>query len=164
VQSVHGLDKTLQFILNFTKYPVSELYGGNDTPDVKQKKAEKRVAVICEDLYRLECPVLSDVRAAYRELQVAVLISDEKFRIRQPRLTQMCGALGYFIDKASSALEVMHKKDQALQQYWKPLSVKAKDMKDELKALLIQYYPSTEKVILLSEFDNAYKEAKEKDK
>lgn len=160
----HGLNSTLQFILNFTKYPVSELYGHIDAPDAKQKKAEKRVAGICEELYRFDCTVLADVRAAFRELEVAVSISDEKFRIRQPRLTEMCGTLGYFIDKAHKALEGMHKKDQVLNQYYTPLKISNKVMKDELKSLLIQYYPSTEKVILLSEFDNAYKTAKENDK
>lgn len=157
-------DKIGQFILNFTKYPVSELYGSIDNPDSKQKKAEKRVTQVCEELYKLECTTLSDVRVAYRELQVATSISDGKFRIKQVRLVQMCGALAYYIDKASTALDNMHKKEQALQQYWKPLSVKAKDMKDELKSYLIQYYPDVEKIILLSEFDNAYKETKEKDK
>lgn len=157
-------NKIQQFILNSVKYPVSELYGSIDNPDSKQKKAEKRVSQICEELYKLECTTLADVRSAFRELQVAVQISDEKFRIKQVRLVQMCGSLGYYLDKASSALDNMHKKDQVLQQYWKPLSVKGKDMKDELKSFMIQYLPDVEKIILLSEFDNAYKETQEKDK
>lgn len=161
---MNNLDKTLQFILNFTKYPVSELYGHIDTPDSKQKKAEKRISVICEDLYKLECNTLSDVRVAFRELQVALNLSDDKFRVRQPRLTEMCGSLGYFIDKAYKALEQMHKKDQILNQYWSSLKVSNKEQKDDLKSVLIQYYPGVEKVILLSEFDNAYKTAQEKDK
>lgn len=157
-------NKIQQFILNSIKYPVSELYGSIDNPDSKQKKAEKRVSQICEELYKLECTTLSDVRSGFRELQVSTDLSDEKFRIKQIRLVQMCGSLAYFIDKAAMALDNMHKKDQALQQYWKPLAVKAKDMKDELKSYLIQYYPDVEKIILLSEFDNAYKETQEKDK
>ena len=157
-------EKIGTFILNSMKYPVSELFGSIDTPDAKQKKAEKRIAQICEELYQLECTTLSDVRVAYREMQVAVNLSDEKFRVKQVRLVKMSGTLAYYIDKASAALEAMHKKDQLLQQYWKPLSVKSKDMKDELKSHLIQYYPNVEKTILLSEFDNAYKEAKENDK
>lgn len=156
--------KIEQFILNSKKYPVSELYGSIDNPDSKQKKAEKRVTQICEELYKLECLTLSDVRSAYREMQVAVSLSDEKFRIKQVRLVTMTGSLAYYIDKAVTVLDNMHKKDQALQQYWKPLAVKAKDMKEELKSFLIQYYPDVEKVVLLSEFDNAYKETQEKDK
>ena len=83
--------KIEQFILNSKKYPVSELYGSIDNPDSKQKKVEKRVAQICEELYKLECLTLSDVRSAYRDLQVAVRLSDEKFRVKQVRLVKMTG-------------------------------------------------------------------------
>lgn len=160
---VNGLENIFQFILNFTKYPVSELYGHIDTPDAKQKKAEKRIAQICEELYRFDCTVLSDVRAAYREVQVSDSLSDSHFRTKQVRMVKIVGSLAYHIDKSCAMLDNMHKKDQVLQQYWKPLSVKAKVMKDELKSYLIQYYPDVEKIILLSEFDNAYKEEQEKD-
>ena len=153
-----------QYIQNFTAYPVSVMFGHIDTPTPKQKKAEKRVAEICEALYRFDCTVLSDVRAAFRELDVLISLSDDKFRIKQVRLTRMTGRLAYFVDKAVVMLDNMHKKDQQLQQYWQPLSMKAKVLKDEIKSFLIQYDTSVDKIVLLSEFDNAYKEAQEEDK
>ena len=159
----YTLDTIGQFILNFTKYPVSELYGHIESPDSKQKKAEKRVTEICEDLYRFDCTVLSDVRAAYRELSVALGISDDLFVIKQTRLQEMTGSLAYFIDKAVLRLDAMHKKDQALMQYWKPLSAKSKTMKDELKTILIQTYPDVDKSVVLSGFETAYRDAEEKD-
>lgn len=152
-----------EFVKNTTKYPVSELFGSIDAPDSKQKKAEKRCTEICEELYRFDCTVLSDVRAAYRELTVVLSISDDKFKIKQVRLEEMTGVLAYYIDKAVSKLDSMYKKDQLLMQYYKPFQVKSKVLKDELKAMLIQHYIGIDKNILLSGFDDWYKRTEAND-
>lgn len=161
---VQGFENISQFILNFTKYPVSELFGSIDSPDSKQKKAEKRITDICEELYRFDCTVLSDVRTAYRDFEVAIIMSDGAHEIKQVHMVKVAGALAYYLDKAIVMLDNMHKKDQLLIQYWKLRSAKSKVLKDQLKSFLIQYYTNTEKAILMSEFDNAYKETEEKDK
>lgn len=144
--------------VEFTKvYPPSELFFQADS---KQAKAEKRVVSICEELYVFTNTTLADMRAAFTELSVAVKMGIEG--MRQLYVEEICGKMAYHIDNAVNALDNMHKKDQILVQYYKQFSVKAKDMKDEVKALLITSFPGIDKAVLLSNFQYWYDVEKEK--
>lgn len=142
---------------NSAKYPVSELFGSIAEPNAKQKKAEKRITEICEELYRFSVVKLSDTRAAYRDIEVLNRTGiDAKYQYA----CALTGRLAYFLDVAVPALDNMHKQDVLLQQYYKPWAVKAKDLKDELKAYLIEKYSNEDKAVLLDLFSQAYEKTK----
>lgn len=139
-------------------YPPSELFYQADS---KQAKAEKRVVAICEDLYKLEVPTLSDMRAAFTALNNAVL--RDVHNMKEKYVEELCGTLAYYVDKSVLALDTMHKKDPILQVYYKEWSEKSKVLKDELKSFLISTYSDVDKTMLLSEFQHYYDVAKEND-
>lgn len=151
------MQKLNMWLKQSAKYPVSELFGSIDNPNTKQKKAEKRITEICEELYRFSVVTLSDVRAAYRDIQVLVNTGiDAKYQYT----AKIVGRVAYFIDVAVPALDAMHKQDQQLQQYYKAWAVKSKDLKDELKSFLIDKYPNEDKVLLLDLFNQSYDDTK----
>lgn len=158
------LQKLQIYINSFTKYPVSELFGNIDTPTPKQKKAEKRVSDICEDLYRFSVTVLSNVRTAYREIEVIHNLSTSDYhRVKVNRIAEVSGALAYYTDVAVKALETMHKKDPVLQEYYKSFAYKAKELKDEIKENMFSYYHEIPKNELMVVFDKSYEDTKNKE-
>lgn len=138
-------------------YPPSELFFQADS---KKAKAEKRIVAICEDLYKLEVHILSDMRSAFTVLSNAV--KRDVHNMKMKYVQEMCGVLAFHIDHSVQALDTMHKKDPILQAYYKGWSVKAKDLKDEIKSLLINSFPDIDKSMLLSEMQYYYDSEKDK--
>lgn len=132
-------------------YPPSEMFYQADS---KQAKAEKRVVNVCEELYVFTNTTLSDMRAAYRELSIAVNLGVSD--MRQVYVEEICGKMAFHIDNAVKALDNMHKKDPLLQSYYKAWSCKSKDLKDEVKTLLITSFPEIDKSVLLANFQYWY--------
>ncbi|AFA44515.1 hypothetical protein [Klebsiella phage phiKp_21] len=151
------MQKLNAWVENTRIYPPSEMFYQADS---KQAKAEKRIVSICEELYVFTCTTLSDMRAAYTELSMAVRmgISD----MRQVYVEEICGKTAFHIDNAVKALDTMHKRDPLLQAYYKEWSCKSKDLKDEIKSTLINAFPGVDKSVLLSNLQYWYDKESEK--
>lgn len=150
------MKKLTQWVESTKIYPPSEMFYQADS---KQAKAEKRCIQICEDLYRFNVPVLSDMRAAFNVVWSAYNRDIQQMKMKY--VQEICGKLAFHVDNAIQALDTMHKKDQLLQAYYKPWAMKSKDLKDEIKSVLINAFPDIDKVQLLSEFQYWYDAEKE---
>lgn len=151
------MKKLNTWVENTKVYPPSEMFYQADST---KAKAERRCVTICEDLYRFTVPTLSDMRAAFTVLNNAV--KRDIHNMKQKYVEEICGKLAFHIDNSVLALDTMHKKDPLLQAYYKPWAVKSKDLKDEIKSLLINSFPDVDKAQLLSEFQYWYDMEKEK--
>ncbi|HCQ0858776.1 TPA: hypothetical protein OGU99_000702 [Escherichia coli] len=151
------MNKLVQWVEKTKVYPPSELFFQADS---KQAKAEKRVVAICEDLYKLEVHTLSDMHTAFTVLANAAKRDIHNMKMKY--IEELCGVLAFHVDYSVNALDAMHKKDPILQAYYKGWSVKAKELKDEIKALLIESFPDIDKAMLLSEMQYYYDSEKDK--
>lgn len=113
---------------NVKTYPPAEIffekYG-------KEAKAEERIKVLCEDVYRFCFPEgqknpLGDLGASYREFEVAYLMGYNGMKVEYIKAVK-----DKFLEDvkfAISALDALFKKDQILQQYYAPWKVKFSDI------------------------------------
>lgn len=111
------------FVKNYSKYPPAEIFAGVVNPTPKQKKAEKRLSDICEDLYKLEVQTLGESTQAYREFKVTMNMADKGFCVRPDHIINVVAVLLVALTKSSRALTECFKKDPLLVQYysnWKP--------------------------------------------
>lgn len=125
-----------EWIKNVSVYPPAEIYAG-----LPQGKAEKRAVTICEDLYKFnygkERNVLSDLRAAWREFEVLLILSKTgKFiPVKQERSDAVCDAFLKSAQTVINRLDAMHKQHQDLNQYYKNWRVGYQDLKVEALTL-----------------------------
>lgn len=113
---------------NVKTYPPAEIffekYG-------KEAKAEERIKLLCEDVYRFCFPdnqknPLADLGQSYRELQVAYLMGFDGMKEEYIQKVK-----DKFLEDAKfavQALDTMFKKDQILQQYYFSWKVKFSDL------------------------------------
>lgn len=124
------------FVENYSKYPPAEIFAGIINPSAKQKKAEKRLQDICEDLYKLEVQTLSESTQALRELKVTLVLADKGFPVRSERLIDVVAMLLLNLNKSSRALTECFKKDPLLTQYYSSWKPDMKSIESELIDLL----------------------------
>lgn len=118
----------IDWMRNIKKYPASEIffekYG-------KEAKAEKRIQEVCEELYRFNYPdnqvnYLSDLQQSYRDFEVLVNLGLGSIKPEYIIKTK-----DSFLEKAKAAItayEAMCKKDQVLQEYYKPWKTKFQEI------------------------------------
>ncbi|AFN39338.1 hypothetical protein F485_gp209 [Aeromonas phage CC2] len=96
-------------------YPPSEIFAGLVNPTSQQKKAEARIATICEELYALEVGVLRDLRTVMNEVLVL-----EQFHknIKSIVFVEKTAELQAHVKYAMERLNGMMKKDPILKDYF----------------------------------------------
>ena len=129
-----------QWIKNVKTYPPAEIFFQKTGP--KFEKAEKRCKTICEDLYRFSFPegevnVLNELGAAYREFEVLTTLGYDD--LKEGRLRAVSTKFLECAKSACAALEVMHKKDQLLGEYYKSWKVKYQDISTEVHKLTKEF-------------------------
>lgn len=108
----------------------------------KEAKAEERIKVLCEDVYRFCFPEehknpLGDLGASYRDLQVAYRMG---FDGMKPEY--IIKVKDKFLEDAKfavKALDDLFKKDQILQQYYSTWKVKYQDISTEVYNMTKDY-------------------------
>jgi|SRR6516165_370627 hypothetical protein len=108
------------FVRATALYPPSEICSG--TYGKKAAAKEKRLIDICEDLYRFENQTIPAMREAFKEFDTMIKISNG-VEIKALAATSIAGKLIFFTDNAIKALEMMHKKDQALMYYYNDFKI-----------------------------------------
>lgn len=96
-------------------YPPSEIFFGLVNPSSQQKKAEVRIAGICEELYALEVGTLRDLRTAMNDVLVLEQFHEN---IKSSVFIEKCAILQAHVKYAMECLNAMMKKDPLLKQYF----------------------------------------------
>lgn len=121
-----------QWVDQVMKYPVMEIYGGKD---LAQTKEEKRVATICEDVFKLTASTPSErlpkaeMSAAWRELQVTLKLA----KTLPVKPEYIADKKEKFLESAKeliTLLEGTYKKEQVLKQYYETWKLKFSELKD----------------------------------
>ena len=108
------MQKLNAWVENTRIYPPSEMFYQADS---KQAKAEKRIVSICEELYVFTCTTLSDMRAAYTELSMAV--RKGIFGMRPGLFEANCGKTAFSYGNGVKRLENIHKRDPHFSGFYK---------------------------------------------
>lgn len=113
---------------NVKTYPPAEIFFEKYGKDAK---AEERLKVTCEDVYRFCFPEnvknpLGDLGASYRDFQVAYRMGFEG--MKPEYIIKVKDAFLADVKFAITAIEALFKKDQLLQQYYQPWKVKFSDI------------------------------------
>lgn len=96
-------------------YPPAEIFFGLVNPTSQQKKAEVRIAGICEELYALEVGVLRDLRVVMNE----VLVMEQFHKnIKSIVFVEKVAVLQAHVKYAMERLNDMTKKDPILKTYF----------------------------------------------
>lgn len=118
------------FVDNISIYPPSELCSG--TYGKKASSKEKRLVEICEDLYRLDNQTIPAVREAFREYDVMSNMSYDT-PIRMEYASKCAGKFIYLAERAVKALDAMHKKDEALNEYFRDFRLPPKGVEETIR-------------------------------
>lgn len=133
------------FISNIAKYPPIQLFGGLVNPSAKQKKAEKRITELCEDLYAFNNPVLSDCKTAFFNLQITDNLITSGTPVKDEYISEVIGTCIFHYKKVIPLLDELFKKDQQLAEYYKEWKVKYQDISKEALDYLFGYVSDKEK-------------------
>lgn len=122
----------VDWVKNVKLYPPSEIFFEKYGKDAK---AEKRIQELCEELYRFNYPdnqvnYLGELQQSYRDLEVAYLMGFDG--MKPAYIISVKDRFLSSVKDTITALESMHKKDQVLQQYYKPWKVKFQDIQREV--------------------------------
>lgn len=133
------------FISNIAAYPPIQIFGGLVNPSPKQKKAEKRITELCEDLYAFNNPVLSDCKTAFFNLKITDNLIKSGTPVKDEYISEVVGTCLFYYMKVIPLLDELFKKDQLLTSYYKPWKVKYKDISKEALDYLFEYVSDKEK-------------------
>lgn len=120
----------VNFVRSTSLYPPSELCSG--TYGKKAASKEKRLIEICEDLYRLDNQTLPAMREAFKDFD-SMTNMGRGVMIKTDTAARVAGKLIFFTDRAIKALEVMHKKDPALQCYYSGFKISRQGAEDVIR-------------------------------
>ena len=126
------------WVKHMLTYPPSEMFYQKYGP--KHEKAEKRIKNICEDLYKFnwtdgKANVLGELKMAHREFDVL-----SKIHLKAIKPEYVLKAKEDFLLKvkpAIQAFELMIKKDQLLQEYYKEWKISYKDISDYMHKMYL---------------------------
>ena len=118
------LSKFKDFCLKTQQYPPVVLFGHIQNPTTQEKKAEQRISVICEDLYRIDSQVLAGLRASFAGMSLCELFKDN---LKDNYLIESSAKFLAHLKSAHKALEAMHKKDAILVKYFAEFKLEKSD-------------------------------------
>ncbi|SOK59240.1 hypothetical protein [Yersinia phage fHe-Yen9-03] len=116
------------WIENVKTYPPSEIFFEKYGKDAK---AEERLKVICEEMYRFVFPegkpnLLSNLGSSYRDFEVAYIMGFDG--MKPEYITKVKDQFLIDVKETIKAMDDMCKKDQILQQYYTQWKLKFSDI------------------------------------
>lgn len=121
-----------EWVAQVMKYPVMEIYGGKD---LAQTKEEKRVIVVCEDVFKFSAAKPTDrllksgMGLAWRELQVALKLSTE-LPVKAEYIQEQKNKFLDISKELIKLLEGTYKREPVLKSYYETWKLKFQDLKD----------------------------------
>lgn len=132
-------------ISNIAAYPPIQIFGGLVNPSPKQKKAEKRITELCEELYAFNNPVLSDCKTAFFNLKITDNLIKSGTPVKDEYISEVVGTCLFHFKKVIPLLDELFKKDQQLTEYYKSWKTKYQDISKEALDYLFNYVEDKEK-------------------
>lgn len=118
------LSKFKDFCLKTQQYPPVALFGHIQNPTTQEKKAEQRITIICEDIYKVDSQILAGLRASFAGMSLCELFKDN---LKDNYLIESSAKFLANLKYAHKALEVMHKKDSILANYFAEFKLEKSD-------------------------------------
>lgn len=113
-------------------YPPSAIFGCNESPSAKTKKAEKRITEICEDLYCFTPGALSESKASIKDYIVLNTLINLESPVKQEYVSSICAKVWFTTNIAIKKLVAMCKQDSILNSYYKSLDINPMDIESEI--------------------------------
>lgn len=144
------MNNIIDFVKNVCAYPPSELFGGIQNPTAKEKKAEQRITNICEELYKIDCPVFNQLREALRDFMILVVFFED---LKPDYFVNKAATLQYHLESVSHSFDKMCNKDPILKEYYSNIKLS----KEEIRITIFDYVCTNIKGMSNKEVSDAMK-------
>lgn len=119
------------FVMNYKKYPPSEIEGVS-------QKVERRITDICDrSLYKFTSTTLADSSAAYVDYKQLTKFLSLGWPVKHEYIAKVVANLSFTLKETIKQLDEMYKQDQVLKSYYDKWRVSFKQIEPELIEFLI---------------------------